>query len=244
MRGKYHSASAAGASGEPDDSVITLHNLSRSAENAVIAGAKMAQLEAGYDNQVGIIFDGSVSRVEQERGTHTRQTVLVLGPKEGALDAAFIEVTAPEGESQVPVRDAVSQVIEALGLTPGDLSELTGMVDAPIYGYGRGLLDSLLLPRGFDWFEDGGVVNLNKVGAEVRRAGERVISQVTGMIASPKQTDEGMRVQIFLDPSIELAQTVQVDSEVLTGRYKVAELGHQGDNWTGRFLTTIEGQRL
>ena len=63
------------------------------------------------------------------------------------------------------------------------------------------------------------------------------ISPQTGLIDSPVVTDEGAEIRTFLNAAIVPGCVIELESVVLSGRWKVNSMRHSGDNWSGPFET-------
>ena len=52
-----------------DDGTVDIYNLARSTEQQIYDRGGLISVEAGYETQVGLVFEGSVDRVERARRT-------------------------------------------------------------------------------------------------------------------------------------------------------------------------------
>nr|WP_239495443.1 hypothetical protein [Haemophilus influenzae] len=68
-----------------------------------------------------------------------------------------------------------------------------------------------------------------------------LISQDTGMINAPEQTDEGLELTCLLNPALQIGGLVKVESiiEYFNGEYKIVKLAHSGDGIGGDWHSKI-----
>lgn len=179
-------------------------------------------IQAGYDGNYGVIFDGTIKQVRKGR--------------ESQLDT-YLDITAADGDSAYNF--AVSAVSLAAGSLPNDHVEavLKGMAQFGItHGYSPELQGNPL-PRGKVIFgmcrnemrkiakntntawsiQDG---KLDLVPLTSYKPGEiPVITAATGMIGLPEQTQDGIRLKTLLNPNIKIGQAVKLDNESIQ-RYR------------------------
>ena len=170
-------------------------------------------------------------------------------------------------ETMVSVRELVADGVETLGLVLGDISiipEDAVETDFSYNGDTQLMLRERLRPLGIEWYEEDGVVRFSKIRASVDdRIEGVVISERTGMLGSPTETDDGVTVRTLLDPRLRLDTRIRIESSVLdrgasgdaenirAGEvtlpgtvFKVVEVTHEGDNREGPFETTVQARPL
>ena len=64
------------------------------------------------------------------------------------------------------------------------------------------------------------------------------LSAASGMIGSPFQAEaDKAECAMLLNPLIRIGTIINIDSEVMQGRWRVSGLRHVGDNWTAQFVS-------
>lgn len=258
------------ATSTPAEGTIDIYNLNESNETRIRERAVRVLLEAGYQGAVEPIFDGVVRRVERQRVDLDRIVRVHVGGKISGAEVAGQgrrSVFVRGYETTVSVRELVADGVETLGLVLGDISiipEDAVETDFSYNGDTQLMLRERLRPLGIEWYEEDGVVRFSKIRASVDdRIEGVVISERTGMLGSPTETDDGVTVRTLLDPRLRLDTRIRIESSVLdrgasgdaenirAGEvtlpgtvFKVVEVTHEGDNREGPFETTVQARPL
>ena len=146
------------------------------------------------------------------------------------------------------------QIVEELQKTM--LKVQAGAIDIPnqrklprgrvLSGNSRDILTKVARNNGADWsIQDGSLVFLPK--DKVLNDDAVLISQDTGMINAPEQTDEGLELTCLLNPALQIGGLVKVESiiEYFNGEYKIVKLAHSGDGIGGDWhskMTVVGGK--
>ncbi len=225
---------------QPDSapSNVRIYNLARDSVRQIRSGAAM-QLTAGYDSAVGLLHEGEILRVEDERAGLDRVTTLSLGIPRATQVAGSIFTGSYQGV--VSLRTVVAKIVEAMQLVLGDSRDVPDRpVESYVYhGKAADALTALLRPRGIEWWVENQLVHFTAQGRAYPEP-EKLISEGAGLVGSPTLTDNGVRVKMLLDHGVRLAQPVRIESEVVTGPFKVTAITHRGDNREGDFATELE----
>ena len=146
------------------------------------------------------------------------------------------------------MRSVAADLIADTGLSVGSLSAIPDGVTVAGWafsGHAPDALGSLLRSVGCSFYADGDVVQVRRVGAPSRGdAPGFLVTPQTGMVGSPKDTDEGVEVTMLLNPAIEIGSGLRIRGANTDGDFVVVAFGHRGDNWQGRFVTTAETRPL
>ena len=235
------------ASDTPDTCSVMIYNLSRQNEQRIKDKGTDISVEAGYQNRTGIIFQGKIARVTRERKQLARITKIWLGVG-GAGPTGLRGTFSMSYKNPTTVRKIVADIAQSftppldlgpLNAIPANLEKKTWNQTSPSSRALTALLDGFDI----DWYEDNGVLRFNREGITQADKSTIKINPKTGMIGTPTETENGLRVRSFLNPLLELGVNVDIESEQtpsVNGRYKVVELMHRGDNWDGQFTTDLE----
>ena len=246
---------------------IEIYNLSPTREAKIRPRGQRVVLRADYSGDVraptrvalprppppstlGMLFDGRVSRVTRAR--HNLARITTLHVTDSVRDVATADsplkrtyVTSRTLGGQTPVRDVVREIARVADVRIEGVDEIPAdaiVSDWPLAGHVFGALTRVL--RAVDppcgWTEDNGVLRINCYGRVRRDARDIVVSSRTGLIGRPTVTDEGYVVETLLNPAIQIGGTLSVESEFVNGMYKVVWIRHTGDNWDGRFVSSVE----
>ena len=228
---------------QPDSSPsnIKIYNLARDTERRIEKGQALS-LYAGYgmDQNLDLLHQGEIVRVEQERTGLERITMLQLGnPKQTQITGA-IYFRGKRGLT--PLRDIVAELVATMDLTLGSTNDLP---DVRIENYSYGgkaaeALTRLLRPRGVEWYVENEEVLFASGQAASSTLPEFLLNEAAGLIGSPSRTENGARAKMLLTNLIRRNQRVRIKSELVTGLFKANVITHKGDTWGGEWITEIE----
>ena len=238
-----------------DDGTADIYNLARSTEQQIYDRGGLITVEAGYDTQVGLIFEGSVQRVERARRTsgsvaritrvHLSDGIHTPGTDRGA---ALGGVASRSYDGPVAVRQIAADLVADTGLSAGSLAAIPAGVTVSGWAFSGQASDglgALLHSVGCSFYADGDVVQIRRAGSPSRGdAAGFLISAETGMVGSPKDTDEGVEVTMLLNPAVDIGSGLRIVSDDTNGDFVVVSLSHRTDNWEGSSLTTCETRPL
>lgn len=173
-------------------------------------------LQAGYEGNYGVIFQGNIKQVIIGRESATDTFVdIIAGDGDRAYNFAIVNATIAAGATQNDQVKASVASMNALGVTQGHLSDMPinqlprGKV---MYGNARNYLRDVAQTTKAQWSIQDEKVTF--VAAKAYLPGERVvISSKTGMIGTPQQTTEGVNVKCLLNPNIRIATRVEIDNK-------------------------------
>lgn len=242
---------------EPVKGYVKIYNLLPENELRVRGRGTRVKLEVGYaGDELSVLFEGDIRRVERTREGLDRVTTVHLGGFNDLLRQAVF-VRSYEGE--VATRDIFRDAAMTLSLDLGDLEPIPLNLTEEDYVYNGSSIEamtSLLLSHGLRWYEEDGTIRISRINeSQDDRLDGILISERTGMIGAPGITTgdtnadrnkNGIIVRTLLDPRIRLDTRVRVESSILDEitPYKVASLIHQGDNRGGTYETEIEGKPI
>lgn len=173
-------------------------------------------LEAGYDGNYGVIFQGNVMQVLQGRESATDTFVdLVAADGDRAYNFAVVNQTLMSGSTQA---DQVSTAVAAMtpkGVTSGHMGDFPPekLPRAKVmYGPAKKYLRTVAKTTNKSWSVQDGKVTY--VGNRTYLPGEVIkLTSATGMIGTPQQTTEGVNVKCLINPFIKVGGRVQIDNK-------------------------------
>ena len=223
---------------ESRDSTVSVTNLS-AATAARIESNAVFELYAGYEGFDGLLIRGAISNVNSRReGTERITTITVAAGKDRS--ELYFEKSYDEGATLHLVLQDIAELMEVkLGdtsIVPNDpVENLASSVSVAF------ALDSLLEQRGITWMEEDGFLQFVPLDFEPGTAGTGTytVNEEVGMKGTPTVTDEGAQVTVLLDPRIRIRSGIILESEAISGTFRVTEMIHRGDTWTGPFDTEL-----
>lgn len=172
-------------------------------------------LEAGYEGNYGVIFQGNIKQVIQGRESATDTFIdLIAGDGDQAYNFAVVNTTLAAGSTQLDQVGAAIAKMSEMNVTAGHLGDMPpeklprGKV---MFGNSRDYLRNTAQTTDKSWSIQDGKVTF--VGNRTYLPGEAVVlTSKTGMIGTPQQTNEGVNVKCLLNPMIKVGGRVKLDN--------------------------------
>ncbi|MGF6878353.1 phage protein [Paraburkholderia sp. MM5477-R1] len=219
---------------KPNPAKLSVYNLNRDHMNLIVSkGFNLARLSVGY-NELRLLYQGDIVKPSTKRDKTDWITSFECG--DGSFDYASARVwtTLQAGATDEHV---LTEATKAMTRTKAGVAEVNNVRTMPrgklLMGNARDVVRTVARNNGADWsIQDG---ELMVLPADKVLPGEGfVLSQETGMIDSPKVTDNGLEVKCLLNPQIRIGGLVRVESmiEAYNGDYKVVRVKYVGDTHT------------
>ena len=145
---------------------------------------------------------------------------------------------------RVPVRD----LVRALSLGDGNLNEVGALqlgnyttLPRPksFHGLASASLTAFLRGLGYTWSIQNGAVQILRNGATLQRTGVR-LSPGTGLIEAHYLDRRTVRIVAFLIPEVAPGYRITVDSQRVSGDFRVHSVKYSGDSFGGDWICEIE----
>ena len=220
---------------------VNVYNLSPEHEQRIIDRGEQITIQAGYPETLAQVFDGQVERVTRAREHLAKITRIKLGDMVRSAKRAkgLSGVTSRSYDGPVTVRQIVRDLAMDLGLPigpldaiPEDATETDWVWSGPTGSALRVVLKGVKCT----WYEQDGVLRVNRVGMTQSDAPTIAVSPENGLIDAPIRTDEGAEARMFLNPAVVIGSRIELKSVLISGSWKVIGLRHAGDNWTGETI--------
>lgn len=217
----------------PNTADIRVYNLSEQTAQAVQKEFTRVILQAGYEGNFGVIFDGQIKQVRRGRETQT-DTYLNITAADGdsAYNFAFSSTSLAAGSTPIDHFNVVSKDMEKYGVSDGYKPELQGNPlprGKVFYGMSRDIMRNVAKNTDCSWsIQDG---KLTMVPQTAYVPGDiPVLTSVTGVIGMPEQTQNGIRLKVLLNPNIKIGQAVKLDNASIQ-RYRYSmSIGQEAVN--------------
>ncbi|HHX2257479.1 TPA: phage protein [Haemophilus influenzae] len=232
---------------KPNPAKIQIWNLNRDHINQLLSqDYKKVALLVGYD-ELRQIYVGDITKTRIQRDG--LDFVLTLECLDG-----YKAYTQSRAKTTLKAGATDKQIVEELQKTMPKVQK--GAIDIPnqrklprgrvLNGNSRDILTKIARNNKADWsIQDGALIFLPK--DKVLNDDAVLISQDTGMINAPEQTDEGLELTCLLNPALQIGGLVKVESiiDYFNGEYKIVKLVHSGDNISGDWhskMTVVGGK--
>ena len=198
----------------PNTAEITVYNMAADVAARIGKEFTSIMLQAGYANNYGIIFSGTIKqvRIGKENATDGR-VVIVASDGDRAYNQAIVNATLTAGATQHEQASLAIQAMSPYGVAEGTTVPDTG-VKLPrgkvLYGMARDYLRHNARNLDASWsIQDGAVQFVANTGTLPTEA--VVLSSKTGLIGTPEQTDDGIKARCLLNPTIKIGGKVQIN---------------------------------
>ena len=245
----------------PNSASITIYNLSEGQRQSIGKEFDEVTLEAGYEDQVGVIFKGQIrdvkhkakerNSVQSARSGLDIETQIDLGDGDAALRKAVISQTFPAGSTVEEIIEGVYKSLEEQGLARGEWAlpeDILQEYKRAYTVYGKSFTQLNLLSRShrFYWSIQNGVVEIIPHNGAL--PGTIFISSQSGLIEAPTLTDNGIIVRAMLNPAARPNRTMTVQSDIVNlgenAMYRISEVDFYGDNYKGSYEMRLTGETL
>lgn len=234
--------------GNPAVADISVYNLAKTTEQAIDAIGEAIVVEAGYAGNKGVVFNGSVQRIDKKRKGLERIVTLNATSQAVAVDnlGGFFSRTYQGRERLTNIVEDIVTI--GMGLQVGSLAPIPGSIliaDWSWNGKASTALKSILRQYELTYYEDqDGLVQFSSARKVSRQAASHSISMQSGLLESPTVTEDGVKFKSLMNPRLKLEDTIRVVSEFVNEVYKIVAVSHKGDNWNGAYTTEIEAHNV
>ena len=226
---------------KPNPANFKIWNLNRNHINQLLSQEfKRVVLSVGY-KELRTIYSGDITKVRIVRDGMDFILSIECSDGHKAYTQARAETTLKAGASD-------EQIIKELQKTMPEIK--TGTIETQnkrklprgrvLCGDSREILNRVAKNNQADWsIQDGSLMFLPK--DKVLNDESVLLSQESGMIGAPEQTDDGLELSCLLNPALQIGGMVQVQSiiEYFNGEYKIVKLSHSGDGLSGDWISKM-----
>jgi hypothetical protein len=178
---------------------------------------KTVTIDAGYQDNHGVIFKGNIIQAISGRESPTDTLVtLIAADSEHGHNNAVVSTTHPPGSTP---QDHFNTAIAALnpfnvvkGFVGPDLSTPVFPRAVTLYGMARDVLNRIAISKDARVFYDRQEVTMIERGGS-RGGSATVLNSTSGLIGMPTQTPDGIFARCLINPSIRPGSLVQIDQK-------------------------------
>lgn len=229
---------------------IQLYNLAPTTRNRIfqdmfqpfIEKWKFVKLEAGYDNDLSVIFMGRIMQAYSYKSGG--QTDVITEIQAQALDMfdRNVSCTFAAGTSY---KEALNTMVTTSmpNVSVGNVGNLEGTFQTPTTFEG-GAMANINKLCGGNAFVDNNQLNVI-MSNEVIDVPVPVINETNGLLDTPNRRDANLEVKMLFEPKLIVGQLLQIESKVQTdfnGQYKIVGITHDcliSGTQAGKRTTTV-----
>lgn len=180
-------------------------------------------LQAGYQSNFGVIFQGNIKQIILGRESATDTFVdIVAGDGHLAYNYAIVNTSIAAGSSPMNQINAAASAMNPYGTTLGYISplQLTKLPRSKaMYGNARNYLRAVAQSQNNTWsIQNEKITFIPKTSYLPGTA--VVLTSKTGLIGTPQQTNEGVNVKCLLNPNIQVGGRINI-AEATVQNFKV-----------------------
>jgi len=180
-------------------------------------------LQAGYQGNYGVIFQGNIKQIILGRESATDTFVdIIAGDGDRAYNFAIVNTTLAEGSTQADQLNASAASMATKGTKLGNVGPMPSFKlprGKVMYGNARQYLREVGNNTGQTWSIQNEEVTFVPIKSYL--PGERVVlTSKTGLIGTPQQTSEGLNVKCLLNPLIKIGGRIDID-EASVAEFKI-----------------------
>lgn len=197
----------------PNEAKIKIFNLTPEHEAQIKEEFDEVILNAGYKDNIGMIFRGNIQNVYRYRDKTDTITEIVASDGDKDFRLATLNTTFAAGSTNMDIVDASIDSFQGVGNTNRGTIAIPGKVylrGKVVTGNSRAALDNVSKECGVNWsIQDG---ELHMIGVDDYLPDNTiVINKDTGMLGSPTVTDKGVEVRCLLNNLLRVNGQIELD---------------------------------
>lgn len=200
----------------PNTAEIRVYNVAEETANRIRKEFQNISLQAGYESNYGLIFNGNIKQVRfgRENGTDTFIDIAAADGDE-AYNFAVVNTTLAAGSKQSDQIGAAARSMAGRGVATGHIDP-TGDAKLPrgkvMYGMARNYLRQSAEASNTSWsIQDGKLQFVSLTGVLPNQA--VLLTSKTGLVGQPEQTNDGIKARCLLNPMLRIGGKVQINEK-------------------------------
>lgn len=200
----------------PNSAEIRVYNLSEATAGRMQREFTRVVLSAGYQSNRGLIFDGTIRQYRKGRENGTDAWLeIIAADGDKAYNWAVVNTTLAAGSKPADRVKVCQDSFAGKGAQAGHMPDLGGGAlprGKVMYGMARKYMRDEAAGTNCSWsFQDGKMQMVKNAGY---LPGEAVIlTHETGMVGTPEQTNEGVKVRCLLNPKLKVNGRIRLDNK-------------------------------
>lgn len=200
----------------PNEAEIKVYNLSSETAAQIQREFSRVILQAGYQDNFAVIFDGTTKQVKTGRDNGT-DTYLHIFASDGdtSYNFAVVNTTLAAGSTPTDHINAAAAPMAEHGTTVGHIGEVGGQKLARgkvMYGNSKDYLRQSAQSSDADWsIQDGKLQVIPIQGLLPTQA--VLLNSKSGLIGTPEQTNDGIKIRSLLNPMLKIGGRIIVNNK-------------------------------
>ena len=238
---------ARSAEEKPNEAAISIYNLSDTTYSQISTAMKRIVLQAGYESNYAVIFDGNIKKASRTREGADIIIDIEAGDGDQAYNYAVVTQSIASGYTQADIAKASNDALKGQGTRAEDLQAVNTTTRYPrgrvMFGAARNYARQMAKANECNWSIQDGKVVFCKIDTPTDDLAF-VLSPTSGMIGAPEIDEDGITVRSVLNPQLKIYDPIQVESEFIKGVYKIIGVTHAGDTHSSTWETEVKAVAL
>ncbi len=231
----------------PNTLRVRVYNVSEQTALRTMKEFTRVVLQAGYEGNYGIIFDGTIIQIRIGRENQTDTYVdITAADGDSAYNFGFVNQTLAAGATMRDVVDASMKAMEKKGVTRGYMAFLTEQRLARgkvMFGLARKFMEGVARTTQSVWsIQDGKAVLWPETS--YNPGDIPVISPQTGLVGLPEQTSNGITARMLLNPSVKIGTLIQLKNEAIQLYEYSPDIKQQSENGNIEMQSALNDEGL
>ena len=200
----------------PNTAAIRVYNLNKDTQKRIKKEFTRVTLQAGYDSNYGVIFDGNVKQFTDGR-ENVVDHFLDIQAADGdeSYNFAVVNATLAAGAKQRDQIEAAAKTMRQLGGTElgyvGDDTDGEALPRGKVmYGMARDYIRNSAQSSASSWsIQNGKIQVIPLTGVLPSQA--IVLNSQSGLVGAPEQTNDGIKFRCLLNPQLIIGGMVQIN---------------------------------
>ena len=200
----------------PNSAEISVYNLSEATASKIRKEFTRVVLQAGYQDNCAVIFDGTIRQVRRfrENGTDVCTSILAADG-DAAYNYAIVNTTLAACSTSADHVGACQKAFSGKGADAGYTPDMASGPALPrgkvMYGMARKYMRDTAKQAGTSWSIQDGKVQMVPVRGYL--PGEAVVlTAETGLVGTPEQTNDGIKARCLLNPRLRIGGRIKLDN--------------------------------
>lgn len=196
----------------PNEAEIKVFNLSQNTVQQVQKEFARVTLQAGYEDNFAVIFDGNIKQVKtgRDNGTDTYLHIFA-GDGDDAYNFAVVNKTLAAGATQ---QDQANASLGAMSSVKGGDIQIDGKTKLArgkvMYGMSRDYLRQTADTENAAWSIQDGKLQVIPING-LAKGTAVILNSKTGLIGTPEQTNDGIKLKALLNPQLKIGGAIKID---------------------------------
>lgn len=215
--------------GKPSTAIVLITNLSKSTADKIDIPYNQIQsdkglrliIDAGYESNHGIIFDGDLWFKTTGRTSETENYIRLIAARgDRAYQYAFSNRTLNRGATQAQIFEALAAEMKKYGISEAEVPKYLLEGNLPrgkvIYGQTHKRMDEFCKTNNLNWgFGDNAIITMMFQPVKYTDQEVVILNVNTGLIGRPQLTQTGVECRCLLNPRIGLNTIFQIDNSTI-----------------------------